>query len=165
MHVRGSGRLRWPTTSIAMADSSLPISSRLRLQTASSPAASQLNILELALIQPEIVAEFMDDRQTDLFADFGFAGADRFNVLLIKHDVIGPRRQVKDALPGHGYSMENAESQPPLLPRPRRWLVRRRILEQNRNVMHATAKFLRERVEHLLDYLGETFTLHPSPTE
>ena len=31
----------------------------------------------------------MDDRQADLFADSGLAGADRFNILLIEHDVIG----------------------------------------------------------------------------
>jgi hypothetical protein len=39
-----------------------------------------LNVLQLVLIQPEIVAQFMDDRKADLFADFGLAGADRFNV-------------------------------------------------------------------------------------
>jgi len=55
-----------------------------------SPAISQLNILQLVLIHPEIVAQFMDDRPADLFADSGLAGADRFNILLIKHDVIGP---------------------------------------------------------------------------
>src|SRR5947208_2142890 len=36
------------------------------------------------IIHPEIVAKFMDDRQADLFADSGLAGADRFNILLIK---------------------------------------------------------------------------------
>jgi hypothetical protein len=41
-----------------------------------TPSAS-LNILQLVLIQPEIVAQFMDDSQADLFADFGLAGADR----------------------------------------------------------------------------------------
>src|SRR5207253_7572405 len=40
----------------------------------------------------------MDDRQADLLADFGLAGADCFNILLIKHDVIGPCWQVKYAL-------------------------------------------------------------------
>jgi hypothetical protein len=35
----------------------------------------------------QIVAQFMDDRQADLFADFGVARADRFNILLIRHDV------------------------------------------------------------------------------
>src|SRR5438128_2275459 len=44
-------------------------------------------------------------------------------------------------------------------------LVRRHIIYQNRNVTNATAKFLWERVERLLDYLDEMFTLHPSPTE
>ncbi len=53
---------------------------------------SSLNILQLVLIQPEIVAQFMDDRKADLFADFGLAGADRLNILLIEHDVIRPRR-------------------------------------------------------------------------
>ncbi len=51
-----------------------------------------LYILQVVLIQPEIVAQFMDNRSADLFADFGLAGADRFNILLVKHDVIGPRR-------------------------------------------------------------------------
>jgi hypothetical protein len=76
-----------------------------------------LNILQLVLIHPEIVAQFMDDRQADLFADFGLAGADRFNILLIKHNVIGPRREVKDALLDRGHTIEETQKQPPLLPR------------------------------------------------
>ena len=36
---------------------------------------------------------------------------------------------------------------------------------QNRNILNATAKFLWERVERLLDYLCEIFTLRSSPTE
>src|ERR1035437_7570786 len=107
----------------------------------------------------------MDERQADLFADSGLARADRFNILPIKHDVIGSRRQVKYALLGRGDAMEEPQKQPPLLPRLRRWLVRRHILYQNSNVTNATAKFLWDRVESLLDYLDEMFTLHPSPTE
>src|SRR5713101_3538918 len=61
--------------------------------------------------------------------------------------------------------MEETQKQSPLLPRLRRWLVPRHILYQNSNVTNATAKFLWERVERLLDYLDEVFTLHPSPTE
>ncbi len=53
---------------------------------------SSLNILQLIFIQPEIVTQFMDDNEADLFPDFGFAGAGRFNVLLIQNDVIGSRR-------------------------------------------------------------------------
>ena len=59
----------------------------------------------------------MDDRPADLFADSRLAGADRFNILLIKHDVIGPRRPVKHALLGRGHAMEETQEQPPLLPR------------------------------------------------
>src|SRR5712692_1382350 len=61
--------------------------------------------------------------------------------------------------------MEETQKQSPLLPRLRRWLVRRHILYQNSNVTNATAKFLWERVERFLDYLDEMFTLHPLLTE
>src|SRR5208282_585839 len=109
----------------------------------------------------------MDDRKADLFAHFRLAGADRLNILLIEHDVIGSRRQVEYALLGRGHAMEETQKQPPLLPRTQcgRWLVRRHILNQNSNVTNATAKFLGERVERLLDYLDEMFALHPSPTK
>jgi hypothetical protein len=62
-------------------------------------------------------------------------------------------------------AMEETQKQPPLLPRLRRRLLPRRILYQNSNVTNATAEFLWERVERLLDYLDEMFTLYPSPTE
>src|SRR2546421_12273152 len=39
------------------------------------------------------------------------------------------------------------------------------IFCQNSNVTNATAKFLWERIERVLDYLDEMFTFHPSPTE
>ena len=102
----------------------------------------------------------MDDGQADLFADFRLVGADRLNILLIQHDVIGPRGQVKHSLLGPGYSVEKTESQMPRPARLRWRLVRRHILYQNSNVMNATAKFWRERVENLLDYLDELLSLH-----
>src|SRR5262249_24210235 len=102
----------------------------------------------------------MDDGQADLFADFRLVGADRLNILLIKHDVIGARGQVKHALLGPGYSVEKTESQMPRPARMRWRLVRRHILYQNSNVMNATAKFWRERVENLLDYLDELLSPH-----
>src|SRR5260370_34437088 len=40
----------------------------------------------------------------------------------------------------------------------------RQVLHQNSDVTNPTAKFLREGVEHLLRYLGETLTRHRSPT-
>src|SRR6266446_79693 len=60
--------------------------------------------------------------------------------------------------------MEETQEQLPL-PTRLLWLVRRHILYQNSNVTNATTKFLWERVERLLDYVDEMFTLHPSPTE
>ena len=128
------------------------------------PPISQLNIFELVFIQAEIVAEFVNERQADLFADFGLVRADRFNILLIKHEVIRSRRQVKYALLGRGHAVKETQKQPPVLPRMWRWLVGRHIFHQNSNVTDATAEFLWQRVESLLDYLDEMFTLHPSPS-
>src|SRR5438552_10235941 len=81
----------------ATGDSTVPTTRRVYSESGRVPR-EWLNIFRLILIHPEIVAQFMDDRQPDLFADFGLAGADRFNILLIKHDVIGPGRQVKYVL-------------------------------------------------------------------
>ena len=52
------------------------------------PPFASLNILQMFLIQPEIVTEFMNHRETNLLADFGLAGADCLNVFLVKNDVI-----------------------------------------------------------------------------
>jgi hypothetical protein len=57
--------------------------------------AMSLDIFQLALIHPEIVAQFVDDGTPDFVANFGLAGAHRFDVFMIKHDVIRPGRQVK----------------------------------------------------------------------
>ena len=46
-----------------------------------------LNVPKLFLRHAEIVPQFMDKRLADLVADFCFARTDRFDVLLIKHDV------------------------------------------------------------------------------
>jgi hypothetical protein len=90
------------TTSIYAAGVALPVPTGSKCGITCSPLGDRcrlhssiytlLNILQLVLIHPEIVAQFMNDGQANLFADFGLAGADRFNILLIKHDVIGPHR-------------------------------------------------------------------------
>src|SRR5271157_1053513 len=79
---------------------------------AGSPSLAELDILQLVLIHPEIVAQFVDDRPPDLLANFGLTGADCFNVLLVEHDVIRPCCQVKDALPGPGHSVKQTQEQP-----------------------------------------------------
>lgn len=61
----------------------------------------------------------MDDRQADLFAAFGFAGADRLDILLLEHDVVRSGGQVKDALLGRGHAVEDTQKQPPSLSRHR----------------------------------------------
>jgi hypothetical protein len=57
----------------------------------------------------------MNDSKSDLFADFDLAGTDRFNILLIKHDMIWPRRQIEYALLGGGNAMEDTQKQSPSL--------------------------------------------------
>ena len=47
-------------------------------------------IFQLFLIHSEIVAEFMDDGQADLFVDFRVAGANRLNILLVEDVSSGP---------------------------------------------------------------------------
>jgi len=79
--------------------------------------AMRLHILQLILVHPKVVAQFVDDCQADLLADLVLVGADRFNILLVKHDVVGSRGPVKTALLCLLHSMEETQKQPPLLPR------------------------------------------------
>lgn len=91
---------------------------------------------------------------------FRLVRADRFDVLLVKHNVIRPSREVENALMGSGHSMKDAQRQSPLLTQLRRCLVRRKIFDEDRAVMDAASKFSWERVERLLDNLGESFAVH-----
>ena len=67
----------------------------------------------------------MDDREANLFADFGIVGAHRLNVLLIEHDVLGPGGHIEDALLSSGHAVEEPEQQFPFLVWLRRLLMRR----------------------------------------
>ena len=69
-----------------------------------------LHILQLILIHPKVVAQFVDDCQADLLADFVLIGADRFNILLVKHDVVGSRGQVKTALHCLRHAVEETQN-------------------------------------------------------
>ena len=75
-------------------------------------------IFQLFLIHSEIVAEFMDDGQADLFVDFRVAGANRLNILLVEDDVIGSARQAEYAFLRGAHAMKDAQKQPPLLSGP-----------------------------------------------
>ena len=79
------------------------------LEPAARPQFAWLNILQVFLIQPEIVAQFMDNRKTNLSADLGLGGANCFDIFLIKNDVVWSGRQVKYALPGGGHSVEDTQ--------------------------------------------------------
>ena len=55
-------------------------------------AAFRLNVPKLLLRHSEIVPQFVYKSLADLVTDFDLASADRFNILLIKDDVIRPNR-------------------------------------------------------------------------
>jgi hypothetical protein len=78
------------------------------------PADKELDILQLVLVHPK-VAEFVNDCQAYLFADFGIVVADGFDILLIKNDVVRSRGKVKRALFRSGQTVKKAQKQLPLL--------------------------------------------------
>jgi hypothetical protein len=69
-----------------------------RFHNSISSRLKTLNVPELFLSHAKIVPQFVHERLADLMAHFRFAGTDRFNVLLIKHDVRWPHRNIKEAL-------------------------------------------------------------------
>jgi hypothetical protein len=124
----------------------------------------RLNILQLLLGHPEIVPQFMYESLADLMSDFSVIGADRLNVLLVKHDVIRSGGEVEDAPLRRGHAVEDAQKQSPLLPQLGWSLVRREILDEDRDILDAAAELIRQRIQSLFCNLDEIFALHPSPT-
>ena len=49
-----------------------------------------LDILQLGLVHPEIMSQFVEDCLSDLVTDFGFIGADLLDVLLVEDDAVWP---------------------------------------------------------------------------
>ena len=106
----------------------------------------------------------MDESLANLMTNFCLARTDRFDILLVKHDVGGPDRKIKDAPLRGGHSVENAQKQPPLLP-PLGWfLMGRKILDKNRNVLDTAAKFFWQRIQGFFSNVDEFFAFHASPT-
>ena len=68
-----------------------------------------LHILQLLLGHAEVVSQFVHKRLADLMSHFSLIGADRLNVLLIKHDVGRTDRNVKDALLGGWHAVKDAQ--------------------------------------------------------
>src|ERR1039458_532341 len=98
--------------------------------------------------------QFVNHGSPDLITDFALAGTDRLDVLLVKHDVVRSRPQIEKALLCRWHTMKQTQKKPSL-PRAGRRLVRRQVLYQNGDIVNACAKLFRERVENLLDHLGE----------
>ena len=110
------------------------------------------------------MTEFMYESLANLMTNFRLIRTDRFDVFLIKHDVGRTNRKVKDALLRCGHPVENAQKQPPLLPSLGWFLMGWKILDKNRNVLDATAKFFRQRILGFFCNPDEFFALHRSPT-
>lgn len=102
----------------------------------------------------------MNDGTPDLLADFGLAGADRFDVLLVQHNVIRPGGQVEGALLCSGHAMEQSQKKPPSRSRQRRWLIGWGVLDEHGDIADTAAELFRKRVEHLRDHLDEMVALH-----
>jgi hypothetical protein len=67
------------------------------------------------------VSQFVDKRLADLVADFSPAPTDRFDVLLVKHDVVRTHGNLNDALLRCWNAVKDAKKQPPLLSGRRDW--------------------------------------------
>jgi len=83
--------------------------------------------------------QFVDHRSPNLVADFSLAGADRLDVLLVKHDVVRPRPQIEKALLCCWHTMKQTQKEPSS-PREGRRLVRWQVLYENGNIVNACAK-------------------------
>jgi hypothetical protein len=59
------------------------------------PMPLPLHILQLLLSHPKIVPQFMYESLANLMTNFRLACADRFDVLLVKHDVGRPTEKSK----------------------------------------------------------------------
>jgi hypothetical protein len=122
-----------------------------------------LNVAKLFLGHPKIVPQFMYESLADLMTHFGLARADRLNILLIKHNVIWSCGEVEDAPLRCRHAVKDAQKQPPLLPQLGWSLVRRKIFNEDRDVLDADAELFRQRIQSLFCNLDEIFALHPSP--
>ena len=107
---------------------------------------SGLHILQLILVQTKVVTQLVDDGPADLLADFALVGANGFNVLLVKHNVVGTRGQFEAAPLCLGHAVEETEKQPSLPLRLHRWLVRGKVFHENSHVTDATAELSRKRI-------------------
>ena len=58
-------------------------------------AGTELNVLQLGLIHAEVMPQFVEHGLPDLVTDFGFAGADRLDILLVENDAVRSRTEVK----------------------------------------------------------------------
>jgi len=67
-----------------------------------------LHILQLLLGHPKIVSQFMYESLADLMSDLSLIGADRLNILLVKHDVIRSRGEVENAPLGRRHAVKDA---------------------------------------------------------
>src|SRR5215467_14945881 len=104
----------------------------------------------------------MHESLANLLTNFCLTGANRLDVFLIEHDVGRTGRQVKDALPGGGHAVKDAQKQASLLSG--RWgrLVRRVILDQNCDVVDTAAELFRQRIQSLFRDVDEVLALHRS---
>src|SRR5215469_17912125 len=104
----------------------------------------------------------MHESLANLLTNFCLTGANRLDVFLIEHDVGRTGRQVKDALPGGGHAVKDAQKQASLLSGTWGRLVRRVILDQNCDVVDTAAELFRQRIQRPFRHVDEVLALHRS---
>lgn len=124
-----------------------------------------LDIPQLLLGHAEVVPQFVYQRLANLMANFSLVRTDRFDILLVKHDVVRPSREVEDAFLGSRNTMKDAQKQSLLLTRLGWSLVARKILDEDRDVMNTAPKFFWERLERVLNNFDKSFAVHFLPAE
>jgi hypothetical protein len=110
-----------------------------------------------------MVPQFMYESLANLMSDSSLVRADRFNILLIKHDVIRSYGEVEDAPLRRRHAVENPQKQSSVLPLLGWSLVRRKISDEDRDVLDPDLELFRQRIQSLFCNLDEIFALHPSP--
>src|SRR5215469_8079690 len=104
----------------------------------------------------------MHESLANLLTNFCLIRANRLDVFLIEHDVGRTGRQVKEALPGGGHAVKDAQKQASLLSGTWGGLVRREILDQNCDVVDTAAELFRQRIQSLFRHVDEVLALHRS---
>jgi len=125
----------------------------------------ELNILWLGLVHAEVVSQLMKQCLSDFMTDFGFAGTDRLDILLVQNDTVWSRAEIEHAFLSPGHPLKDSQKQAARLVVGSSFSGRRPhflaqpwpIFNQYREVVDLFAELPRKRVQDLLHQPNEVF--------